>query len=48
MRIITIILLIIAIPALLYLMAQYYDWPITILLAAWIAVVNHKVIKGQW
>jgi hypothetical protein len=48
MRIITIILLIIAIPALIYLMAQYYDWPITILLAAWIAVVTHKVINGEW
>jgi hypothetical protein len=47
-RVITIILLAIAIPVLLYLMAKYYDWPITILLAAWIAVVNHNVIKGTW
>jgi hypothetical protein len=47
-RIITIIALIIAVPALVYLMAQYYDWPIAILLSAWIAVVNHNVIKGTW
>jgi uncharacterized membrane protein YdbT with pleckstrin-like domain len=44
-KVITIIILTIAVPTLIYYMAQYYTWVVAILLAVWIAIVNHKIIK---
>jgi hypothetical protein len=47
-RVITIIILTIAIPTLIYYMAQYYTWVVAILLAVWIAIVNYNVLRGNW
>jgi hypothetical protein len=47
-RVITIIILTIVVPVLIYYMAQYYTWVVAILLAVWIAIVNYNVLRGNW